>query len=100
MSLNRCAIVKSKQIATNLEIEKKRILHLTMNLSLVKRSIKFVRYFCTESKSNNVKSFEEIPGPVGPFGMGTLYNYLPIIGISSVTFDKNRNSLVECYANV
>lgn len=28
----------------------------------------------------HAKPFSEIPGPRGPFGMGTLYKYLPGIG--------------------
>lgn len=49
-------------------------------LPLIKNSVKFVRRFSAESKLNIVKPFEEIPGPVGPFGVGTLYKYLPVIG--------------------
>ncbi|XP_037044691.1 cytochrome P450 302a1, mitochondrial isoform X1 [Bradysia coprophila] len=51
-----------------------------MNPTLSKHYVKFIRSFCTAIKLNHVKPFEDIPGPVGPFGLGTLYKYLPIIG--------------------
>lgn len=44
-------------------------------------TIKLARYYCIESKLSNVKSFDEIPGPIGIFGAGTFYKYLPLIGI-------------------
>lgn len=30
--------------------------------------------------TGNLKKFNDIPGPRGPFGLGNLYNYMPIIG--------------------
>lgn len=34
----------------------------------------------TATEATKVKSYESIPGPRGIFGIGTLYQYLPVIG--------------------
>lgn len=39
----------------------------------------FNRYFCQKS-NQTIKSFDEIPGTKGPLGIGTIVEYLPIIG--------------------
>lgn len=38
-------------------------------------------FYCTKTiESKNIQSFDAIPGPRGPLGLGNLYNYLPVIG--------------------
>ncbi|KAJ6640669.1 Cytochrome P450, mitochondrial, partial [Pseudolycoriella hygida] len=49
------------------------------------------------SKLVGVKPFEEIPGPQGLFGAGTLYKYLPIIG--SYKWDELHRISKEKYLN-
>lgn len=48
----------------------------------MKSFIKFKRYYSVQ-KEQLYKSFQQIPGPRGPFGLGNLYKYLPIIGTYS-----------------
>lgn len=46
--------------------------------------LNYSRNFNTSNRlkinENTIKTFEQIPGPKGIFGIGTFYNYLPIIG--------------------
>lgn len=53
----------------------------------------FRRLFCTSTSTNEpppakcsndekdaAKPFDSIPGPTGPFGIGTLHQYFPFVG--------------------
>ncbi|EDW39453.1 GL17063 [Drosophila persimilis] len=41
---------------------------------------KLLKISCTSRQCTFAKPFEAMPGPRGPWGLGNLYNYMPIIG--------------------
>ncbi|XP_067646683.1 cytochrome P450 302a1, mitochondrial [Eurosta solidaginis] len=56
--------------------------HLTMAKIINGTVINRLYSVCTNRLNTNVfaKPFKDMPGPRGPFGLGTLYQYLPLIG--------------------
>lgn len=74
------------------EGEKSKLKHLSFVDSIMSLVGVNFRRFC--GKAAKIKPFEEIPGPKGPFGLGSLFNYFKIIGEFSLRLNLQNFS---CY---
>ncbi|KAL5291061.1 CYP302A1 family protein [Megaselia abdita] len=73
---------------------KKKVLFLSKSL----KSVSTLNYSTSAGK---LKKFDDIPGPRGPFGLGNLYNYMPIIGkYSWLELHKSGLDKYETYGEI
>lgn len=72
-----------------------------MRVNTIMKRLCNVRLYCTTGRldksgvqtcetiaQHDAKPFSEMPGPRGPFGLGTMYKYLPGIGNKTQNTDE------------